>query len=470
MSEITLTIGKIRERLKEYQADPVKFVKEVIGISPTAQQAELLMAAAPRGARVAVTSGHGCGKSSSLAWLIIWALCVFGNDVTIACTAPSGHQLKDVLWSEVFKWRAQMHPWFRKQLEVTAERIKVVGDILCYAVARTSRAENPDALQGFHATHMFFIIDEAPGVPDAIFIAGRGSMSTHGSRTILTGNPTRTSGFFYDAFQSPNWVKLHFDCNDSPLVDPEWIKEMKHDYGEDSDVYKVRVLGQFPSHGVKQLISTDAVKESVERYIDEHMFANMPKILGADCAHYGNNRSVLTLRQGIFSKVLFSGSRLDTVHFAGVINNFWDATNVDACFVDMGGVGAGVVDQLRALGRNPLGVNFGSKADNPDLFANKRAEMWVRMRDWIEQGGVLPPTPDLLHKDLVLPDYGYTSSGKLQLERKEDIIKRTGKSPDMADSLALTFAQHVTLGQGLVHRVPRPVIDVLDLDWDRERH
>ena len=188
------------QKLRYLRDNPAEFVKQVIGATPEPWQIDALNAIRD-GDRVAIRSGHGVGKSAMMSWLILWWLST-RFPAKIAATAPTAHQLDDVLWGEVAKWhRSMVNPFFRDQLEVKNDRVYLKdAPNESFAVARTARKEQPEAFQGFHSDNMLFLVDEASGVEDIIFEVGEGAMSTQGAKTLMVGNPTRTSGYFYDAF------------------------------------------------------------------------------------------------------------------------------------------------------------------------------------------------------------------------------------------------------------------------------
>jgi len=360
-----------------------------------------------------------------------------------------------------------MHELFRPHVLWSSEAIRIKGaEQTQFAVARTARPEKPEALQGFHAPHLLFVIDEASGVPDAVFEVAQGALPSPNSRVVMTSNPTMLTGYFYEAFhrQRDSWTRLTFSAEDSPIVAPEYCKEMADKYGRDSDIYKVRVLGEFPSASVMQLIPLPVVQDALGRHLRLDQYGHMPVILGCDVSYYGDDKSVVYLRQGLRSSELWSGREVDTVTFANLIARLWREHKADACFIDITGWGAGVVDTLRNLGFQPQGVPFGSQAGDAGRFANRRAEMWWLLKEWLEGGGVLPDDSDL-KDDLIGPQYFYTPNGKIALERKEDMKKRGLSSPDKADALALTFASPVALKpQGGVWSQPQVKVkyDVLN--------
>lgn len=446
LSEMTGTypndLDQLAELVTEWRKDAALFVSDQFGVTPTPQQMAMLKAASKPGARVAVKSGHGTGKSTTLAWLVLWGVCCF-DDIKIPCTAPTGHQLSDILWTEVEKWRSKMlDPW-QSSVRVTQDTVKVVG-LSGLAVARTGRKDNPEALQGFHADELIFLIDEASGIPDPVFEVARGALSTPTARVVMAANPTRTTGYFYQAFHRgrDSWTRLTFSCIDSPLVSPNYVEEMRQEYGEDSDIYKVRVLGEFPSGGDLQFIPAAVVTAAQRRYYRPELYSFAPVVLGVDVAWFGGDKSVIFLRQGLYSRLLFATPNCEISTLAGKVAEFEDSLRADAVFVDATGVGAGVVSNLRLMGRTPIAVMLGG-ASNSAECALKRDECWWLMKKWLadEQGQI--PEDERLKDDLCAPDYGYDMRGRVKLERKQDMRARGLASPDYADALALTFAQPI---------------------------
>lgn len=438
--------ARLQGWLKRFRTDPVLYVQKVFGVDPTKHQKELLNAVAVPGAHVSARSGHGTGKSTALAWLILWKVPLF-KDCKVPCTAPTAPQLRDVLWAEIAKWHGRMMPWFKNQIEISSDRVFMKSaPNTQFAVARTARQENPDALQGFHADNLLFIIDEASGVPEKVFEVAEGALSTPSANVVMTGNPTRVTGYFHASHHKfrNQWKRLHFSCLDSPLVDQGYPKNMAEKYGTDSDIYRVRVQGDFPNASSCQLIGMDLVEAASARKVRDEQFSFAPKVLGVDVAWEGDDRSCVYLRQGLMCKRLGVWHKIDNMTLASMVMQYEDQHSTDATFIDVGW-GTGVIDRLRQLGRSPVPVNFGSKALS-DRYYNRRTEMWCLMRDWLEDGGVLPHgnESDDLRADMVGPEYGFSPSmNRIALESKKDMKKRGLPSPDEADALALTFASPV---------------------------
>ena len=432
---------ELLQALREWRDSPSLFVREALKAEPSAQQAKALDAFGAPGARVTIASGHGTGKSALMAWLILWALTCF-DDVKIPTTAPTAHQLGDVLWTEVRKWGSRLPSLWKTALEITADMVKY-KDCTGFAVARTGRKENPEALQGFHAENLFFLIDEASGVDDVVFQVAQGALSTPGARVLMAANPTRTSGYFYNSFHRDRdrWQRFTFSCLNSPHVAKEYIDEVRTIYGEDSDIYRVRVLGEFPKAGDLQFIATDLVEAAMGRHYIPQQYEYAPVILGVDVARFGSDRTVIFKRQGLYADLLWTCHGMDLMATADRVAALIGEHKADAVMIDAGGVGAGVCDRLRQMGHRPIDVQFGGASGLANCL-NKRAEMWWRMRDWIKDGAI-PPNEDL-KDDLIGPEYQYTTKGLVQLEKKEDMKKRGLASPDLADALALTFAVPVS--------------------------
>ena len=316
-------LAKARELVLRYRDDPVLFVQEVLrpGKAISDQQRSLLSAMAAPGAKVSVRSGHGTGKTTTLAWLVLWFLCTWRN-VKIPCTASTQSQLRDALWAEISIWRDRMPQWWKDQVIVTSSRVEIRGfEASQFAVARTSSRNNPDALQGFHAENILFILEEASGVFEKVFEVARGALSTDGARVVMCGNPTRTTGYFYESFNKNRngWTTLQFNGEDSPHVSRQFIADMASEYGADSDIYRVRVQGNFPRASINQLIPEELVRAAVERTIRPEQYGFAPVIFGVDFAPYGGDRSAIYMRQGLFARKLWQGINVDDLTVVGIV-------------------------------------------------------------------------------------------------------------------------------------------------------
>lgn len=388
-----------------------------------------------------------------LAWCILWWLTT-RYPAKIACTANTSTQLSDVLWGELDKWYRLLPDEFRKYLELKSDRLELVEDPKqCFAVARTARKEQPEAFQGYHSPNMLFIIDEASGVDDIIFEVGRGAMSSKGAKTVMTGNPTRTNGYFYNAFHSMKafWYTMRVSCDDSNQVSQKYIEEAKEEYGEDSNAFRVRVLGEFPVEGDDVVIPLHLVESAITREVEPVG----EEVWGLDVARFGDDRSALAKRVGnVLKEPVKWVKNKDLMHVAGwVVNEYNEAKNKPvAIFTDVIGVGAGVVDRLAEQGLPVSGINVAETPAFGDKFMRLRDELWWNAREWFYKLDCKIPDDGALLAELTLPTYNFTSGGKIKVEGKDEVKKRTrktatgmGKSPDLADAFCLTFTNGILI-------------------------
>ncbi len=447
---VASTVTNNQELILYYQTHPVEFCRDVISFEPTDQQIQLIFAINNPGAWVSTKSGHGTGKTSTIACLGLWFISVFA-DAKVPVTHPSKEQLKSTLWPEIRKWHNRMIPSFRDELEINSEKVFVKKRPDTFIQARTAKQDNPDALQGFHAEHLLFLIDEASGVAAKIFEVALGALTTTDTRFFLTGNPTQTSGFFYDTFHKKGardlWIKFTLSCLDSPNVAPDYAGKMAQQFGADSNEYRVRVLGEFPDSSNSQFIPNSLVDEAIARYEEVSLrpdsYNEAPVILGVDVARFGDDSSCVFLRQGIYSQQLYLIKDIDTYTLAEIVVDLAITFKADSVCVDVGGIGAGVFDyvfrKLTPKGISVIDVNFGSRAEEKDVYYLKRSELYGRGRTWLRQGGALPPDEDL-KEELCAVEYEFTSSEQTAIVRKDVTKKIICRSPDKADALVLTFA------------------------------
>lgn len=427
-----------------WQNDPAGFCRAVLGVSPEPWQQQALQAVQAND-RIAIRSGHGVGKSALLAWLVLWFLST-RSVAKIPCTAPTAHQLLDILWGEIAKWRRRLPAVLADRIDVKKDRVELIhAPYECFAVARTARKEQPEAFQGFHSENLLFIVDEASGVDDAIFEVGEGAMSTVDAKTVLAGNPTRASGYFFEAFHRARaaWATLRVACADSSLVAPKYAAGMAERYGIDSNVYRVRVLGEFPTAEDDAVIPLDWCESAVHR--DVAPLENSRVVWGLDVARFGSDRTALAKRRGnVLLEPVKSWHGKDLMQVSGLVVDAYEAVDDTECpdeiLVDSIGIGAGVVDRLRELGLPARGVNVAEAAATDARHNRRRDELWWRVREWFEARDCVIPDDPALIAELSLPKYRFTSAGKLQVESKDDMKGRGVQSPDLADALCLTFA------------------------------
>lgn len=407
--------------------------------------------------RSADASGRGIGKSALVSWLTHWFQTTRLGGTTVV-TANTEQQLKSRTWAELGKWVSlaiNAHWWEMMALSMRpaqwfGEAVKRDLKIdlgYYYAQAQLWSEENPDAFAGIHNHHGFMLIfDEASGIPTPIWTVSEGFFTEPVADRywFVFSNPRRNSGSFFECFHRDRnfWKTRNIDSRTVEGTDRATFDKIVAQYGEDSDVTRVEVKGQFPNKSANQFIPTDQVTGAQERQPIPDPGA--PLLMGCDVARNGNARSVIAFRKGrdAVSIPWQSYKGIDTVQFATHIADAATKFRVDAIFVDGNGVGGGVVDILKSWGHRVVEVQAGATPNDPNRFLNKRVEMWALMAEWLLIGSI--PNDPLLRTDLISPEYSYHPvSNKLILEGKEHMEDRGLASPDYGEALALTFARPV---------------------------
>lgn len=439
------------------KSGPAIFAQEALGAKPTPQQLEGGEALV-KYRKISIRSGHGTGKSAFMAWTVIWfVVCYYPTKVP--CTAPTGHQLSDILWAEIALWHRKLKerlPELADQFEWGSEKYFMKSAPReSFAVARTARPENPEALQGFHSENLLFVIDEASGVPEPVFQVAEGALSTDGCYVVMAANPTRESGYFFDSHHKmrARWGALHWDGELSPLVSREYVEDMRLKYGILSPIYQVRVKGNFApaADGIISLaLCEDAKNRDVKGYGDE--------IWGVDVARFGDDATALAKRRG---NALTERTReyygKDTMQTAGIVKNEYDNAKVKpaAIHIDVIGIGAGVVDRCKEMGLPVRGINVAESPSVSDLYSRLRDELWFKGREWFEARDCKLCDDDDLIAELTTPKYSILSNGLIKVESKDEMKKRGIASPNRADAFLLTFAPSM-VKQSMTKKIAYP--------------
>ena len=407
--------------------------------------------------RMAVASGRGIGKSALVAWIILWMLSTRPG-ATVIVTANTEQQLRSRTWAELGKWLTlslNSHWWAKTATTIkpaawfdeALERDLKIDTGYYYAQAQLWSEENPDAFAGIHSSYgVCLIMDEASGIPAPIYSVSEGFFSepTPNRFWFTFSNPRRNQGPFYDSFHSAKafWQNEQIDSRTVEGTDKDLFSKMIEQYGEDSTVARVEVMGEFPKADDDTVIPMDLIKSAVDR--DVALAASEPIIWGLDVARFGGDSSALCVRQGNHVLEIQSFQSMDLMQLCGVIKNRYDdATAMERpqeILVDVIGLGAGVVDRLAEQNLPVRGINVAEAPSTKKNYLNLRAELWFAIKDWLAKRDCRLPHNDELEAELASPLYKYTSSGKIKIESKDEMRKRGIKSPDKADALALTMA------------------------------
>lgn len=449
-----------QKKIPEYRKNPVLFAREVLKFEPDEWQRDALMDLADN-PKVAIKSGQGVGKTGLEAVALLWFLCCYPYPRIVA-TAPTKQQLHDVLWSEVSKWMSRS-PLLSEILKWTKTYIYMVGnEKRWFAVART--ATKPENMQGFHEDNMLFIVDEASGVADPIMEAILGTLSGENNKLLMCGNPTRTSGTFYDAFHKDRAMyKYHtVSSADSRRTNKQNIEGLIRKYGRESNVVLVRVYGEFPKQEDDVFIVLSSIEQCVNKVYELPEDKGMPYIMfGVDVARFGDDETVIYRNVKGKLKLAVHRRGQDLMATVGdIVAQYRKVTKEYPEYkgriyvnIDDTGLGGGVTDRLKEVKREQnlhrliiIPINAAEKIDTDtkegkdaaEYYNNLTTHMWAVLRDLMENKQIEIEDDSDTVAQLSVRKYFMASNGKLELESKKEMKKRGVSSPDRADALALS--------------------------------
>lgn len=441
-------IPDLSEAVTRFRRDPVAFLHIMLGVeNPEDHQIEVMRAVAAGERRISERSGRRIGKTALLNWLSIW-FPMTRMDARVIVTAPAAGQLQDAYIPGFRQWVQKLPPELYALWNVTSEKftfqmVEQQG-FENFVTVRTARADSPESLQGINAPNTLVLVDEAAGVPDIVLESLSGSLAAENASMVLTGNPNRRSGFFYDTHTrlADFWHTLHVNSENSRLVSREWIEEKRQQWGHDSNAYRIHVLGEFPTDEEDTFLPAELVEGAINRDIEPFG----PVVWGVDVARFGSDLSALCKRRAnaVIEPVTTKG-KLDTMEVAGWIKNEWDRTPADQrptdIYCDPLNMGAGVVDRLQEMGLPAVSVNVSELPANPNSIGDRlRDDLWLQARAWLEGRDVVLPNDERLRAELIMPRIRYTSTGKTKVESKDSMRGRGVASPNCADAFVLTFA------------------------------
>jgi phage terminase large subunit len=466
--------ASLLQRFGRWRRDPLTFVREVFQTEPDTWQADVLQAF-PTHQRLAMKACKGPGKSCVMAWLA-WNFLLTRPHPKIAAASISGDNLADGLWTEMAKWQ---HKSPLLQQTFTWQKTRIFANDhpeTWWMSARqwaksANKQQQADSLAGFHADYTMFLLDEAGGIPDSVVATAEAALATgKETKLVISGNPTHVDGPLYRACnqEAHLWhvTEITSDPDDpkrTPRVSIEWAKQQIEKYGRDNPWVLVNVFGRFPPSSLNALLGPDDVRDAMKRRIDTDAAEFAARVLGVDVAREGDDCSVIFPRQGrqAFEPIVMRNVK--SIEGAGRVARKWNDWQATTAFIDnTGGWGGGWVDQLRQIGLSPTPVEFAGSPMDP-RYLNKRAEIWFLMAEWVREGGALPDVPELIG-ELTTPTYTFKGD-KFMLEPKDKIKERLGRSPDLADALALTFAFPVAMPK-LEDMVRMSGLDSAEKKWD----
>lgn len=364
--------------------------------------------------------------------------------------APYLKQAKAIAWARLKK---KLLPLLLTQSITINEAELTVTFRHNGAVLRIVGADNADALRGMRLDYA--VLDEVAQIKPEVWVdILQPALSDRKGGALFIGTPSGINLFselFFRAADLPDWYHARYTVDDTTALDPDEVARLRRDMSPAS--FSREYLCDFSAQGDDQLISLSDADAATRRVYGLADTQYAPLVLGVDPARFGDDRSVVFPRQGLVAMAPSVYHGLNNMELAARVAAQIDTQKPDAVFIDSG-AGAGVIDRLRQLGHDVVEVPFGGKANEPQRFVNRRTEMWWLVKEWIGAGGALP-LDSTLTQELSTPQYWYDSVGRVVLESKDEIKKRLhgGRSPDLADALALTFA-HPVRARGLTPAQP----------------
>lgn len=399
---------------------------------------------------LSIMAAKGLGKSAFESWVTLWFLCCFSNS-KVPSTAPTSHHLKDVLWSEIRKWikagDIANNGLLSKLVDWQGTTVKQV-DGNGFASARTCATngtpdEQAETLAGRHEDFMLINIDEASGVPEAVFRPLETTMTGFCNIVVMSFNPTRTTGYALDTHtkHKEHWITLHWDAEDCPeLVSQDHIERMRKKYGPNSNMYRINVKGLPPKAEENVLIPLDWVLNAVNRE-DVNWNKDMA-IIGSSDIGAGSDITTLGFRQGFkLLEPILTYDNADTMRTAEWLAGHIHNERPKYFLSDMVGVGQGVHDRLREfdLPSQIIGFKGSNKPRDSERFDYIIDELWWKLRELFEKGLISIPDDDELITELTNRRYSILPTGKIKLETKREMKSRGIRSPNKADMLAQSF-------------------------------
>jgi len=388
--------------------------------------------------------GRGSAKSNDRAQAVILAM-LQRPGCRVVCVREVQNSIKDSVKQLLADWidRLDLHGLF----QILDAEIRGPNKSMC--IFRGMNDQNADTIKSLEGYDIAWW-EEAQTASERSLDLLRPTLRKAGSELWFTWNPrfkTDPIDIFLRQNPPPGAVVIEANYSDNPWFPAELEAERLHDQRIQSPEKYAHVwLGAYEKAGDKQFIPAGIVERAQTAVPYTH--PNDEFIMGVDVARFGDDETVIAFRRGrdAACEAWLALPKLDTMETAARVADLIDRMKPDAVFIDETGVGAGVVDRLKSLQYSVIGVNFGSSPSGLTRVktANKRAEMWQRLKEWLEQGGVRIPNDRALEVELTGVEYKHDHNNAIQLEKKEDMKKRGLKSPDRADALALTFAYPVS--------------------------
>lgn len=458
--------------------DPVGFARDCIlwgeGEGLTEYQ-ERNMRSLVEKKRLAVRGPHGLGKTTGNAILTLWFAItrdVAGEDWKVATTASAWRQLEKYLWPEIHKWAKKLNWKVIGREPFSPRELMTLSLKMAHGEAFAAACEDPAKIEGAHADQVLFIFDEAKTIPGATFDAAEGAFSGGGADTkmeayvLASSTPGEPSGRFYEIHKQQagleDWTPIHVRQEEviaAGRMSTAWARNRLRQWGGTSTVYLNRVKGEFAESDADGIIPLRWVEYAMDRWEDarQNVDTDTPLTIGADIARSGDDRTIVTKRFAWTIQEIRRLPKQGTMETAGMIDGVLQAHHHPArqstAVIDVIGIGAGVVDRLRETSpENIVPFNASEKTERKDSsgelsMLNCRAGAWWNLRELLDPDSGIPVAfgsddseiANQIIGDLTAPKWTVMSGGKIQLESKDQIKKRIGRSTDVGDAIVMAF-------------------------------
>lgn len=381
--------------------------------------------------------------------------------------APQLKQAKTVSW---LRLKQRIRPLLLQGLVEVNESELWVRFTTNGAMIRVYGADNPDAMRGVRLDGV--VVDEVAQIKKEVWEEViQPALSDRLGWVLFIGTPKGVNLFsqlYFKARGLPDWHAALYTVYDTNALNAEEVERYR--LSVDENTFNREMLCDFSAAGDNQLISLTDVQLAAGKHLNPRDYSYAAKVIGVDPARFGDDRSVIFMRQGLYASKPDIYKGIDNMALAAKVAAVIERERPDAVFIDAGN-GSGVIDRLRQLHHDVIEVHFAGVPTEPQ-FLNKRAEMWWNLRDWLGSGAAIPDLVEL-KQDLAAPTYKFTASDKIQLESKDDLKARGLPSPDLGDALALTFAHEVYRDHSVQARARElglPVIEESPLSYDPYRN
>lgn len=427
-----------------YHSRPKEFFEDILRVELDEQQIEFLQKIKP-GCRVCVKSSKGTGKTFLIAGLTLWFI-LCHPQVNIRTLSPSYDQLIDVYMREISMHHNRMLPEIAALIEVKYDKVELKDDPTNMAVCISAKSTKRERQSGVHSFTQVYFMDEGSGIPDNTYSNALGSLGTAhgGGYVIIVSNPERGSEPFYTNLftkKPAGWELLTFTAFKSKQTTKKFIDEIRELYGEDSDEWRVMIMGEFPRSDGSTFIPMSLVEEASQRVIPRVAYIRHPVVIGVDVARsLTGDSTVFIVRQGHKVLDLYEFKTDDTMQVVAKLKDVYLASGASVVFMDADAVGGPVADRCRELLIPVVDVRGSLPSADPRQYANIRTQLWGELREWLREGSI--PDNLELRRELGTMTWGYNGKMAQQLTSKKKLVDSNGKktpSPDRADALAYTF-------------------------------